>query len=81
MNYLDFKCPECGSSEVGGMQFVDTCFDPADAWSGVLQRYRCAKCRSVIPAHLGERWDGISFTEAQGEWQLRYRNNQPNMGN
>ena len=72
-----FICPECGSHAVGEMLMVETHFDEADAWSGVLQRYRCRDCASVIPAHLGERWDDQTIEQAQSEWREIYRDSQP----
>ena len=51
--------------------------DETDPWSGILQRIQCGSCHSVIPAHLGERWDEISVEEAKHEWQTVYRSTQP----
>ena len=72
-----FICPECGSDIGNELLMVETLFEPNDVWSGVLQRYRCKACRSVIPAHLAERWDNRSVVAARTEWQNIYRATQP----
>ena len=73
----EFLCPEC-SGEVPGMcEMVETVFCEGDPWSAVLQRIHCAQCGSIIPAHLAERWKGISLQDAQREWVSIYRDCQP----
>lgn len=69
----EFVCPECGSTEVGSKRSVFTIPDPNDVWSSILRRITCAKCDFVIPAHLGERWHGLSIEAAKQEWQDKYR--------
>ena len=75
-NEQSFLCPECGSEQAGICCMVSTRFspDPDDVWSGVLQIIECAHCGFSIPAHLGERWDGLSIEDAQQEWREQYRN-------
>jgi predicted RNA-binding Zn-ribbon protein involved in translation (DUF1610 family) len=73
----EFICPECGSRKASDGRFVETEYDEADVWSGVLQMWRCADCKSVIPAHLCERWDGLSVEGAQKEWREVFRESQP----
>jgi GTP diphosphokinase / guanosine-3',5'-bis(diphosphate) 3'-diphosphatase len=68
-----FICPECSSTKVRQVMEVTTAFDPAHPWSGVLGRIVCDGCGSTIPAHLGERWDGLSIEEAQDQWRKVYR--------
>jgi hypothetical protein len=67
MNNQDFICPECGSNEAGVTTNVSAIPEERYAWTSVLKRIRCAKCRRDIPAHMAERWDGLSFEEAQKE--------------
>ena len=43
-----------------------------DPWNGVLQAVRCPGCMFWIPAHLGDRWNGISVENAQKEWKEVY---------
>jgi len=50
---------------------------PMIRWSGILQQYECSKCHMTIPAHLAERWNGISYEQAVEEWQKRYRATAP----
>ena len=77
MNPADFICPECGSREANEFIFVDGQCNAADPWSGVLQRCKCAKCGSIIPAHLSERWNGIPEDQAVQEWKQVYRSTAP----
>ena len=72
-----FFCPECGSREARQGIMIDLLFDATDPWSGVLQRYQCARCNMVIPAHLAERWNGISSEQAVKEWRRDYRSTAP----
>ena len=74
-----FKCPECGSTEVGSQLYVSP--DPSsyhkidDPWAHVLQQIQCGDCNSYIPSHLGERWNDISYESAQKEWIKKYKKN------
>lgn len=68
-----FLCPECGSNEVAAVTMVETNPNGHDAWDSVFERITCGKCKSVIPAHLGERWDELSVERAKLEWQEQYR--------
>lgn len=69
----EFVCPECGSTEAEEVLNVSTVFTIGDPWSAVLQRIACSSCQMVIPAHLGERWGGLSRADAEKEWHSRYR--------
>ena len=74
-----FICPECGSGKVArtiqrspppllfGSQ-IET-----DPWLGVLEVIVCGGCGYHVPAHLGERWDGLTETTTEDEWQRVYR--------
>jgi len=77
MNPNSFKCPECGSTEPSVFMLVETDFSEDDAWSGVLQRCKCARCNFTIPAHLAERWHDISYDQAVQEWRQTYRSSAP----
>lgn len=61
----DFLCPECGSSHAE--------FHPA-VGPGLPRYFTCALCHLKIPAHLAQRWGGISPADAIHEWQSAYRN-------
>ncbi len=64
-----FICPECGSDD-----FI--AIDPAEGRlpkSLVRRTVICGKCYFEIPLHLGERWGGLSLTEAKKEWREVYR--------
>jgi hypothetical protein len=67
-----FICPECGSGALGGRMMVEPMPD-GSAWSSVCEVLVCGGCGSEIPAHLGERWDGLSAEDAEVEWELTYR--------
>jgi len=72
-----FKCPECGSTEIGSQLYVSP--DPSshhnvdDPWSNVLQQILCGDCNNYIPSHLGERWNDIRYESAQVEWIKKYK--------
>ena len=68
-----FICPECNSKEYKSHLFVSTIPDPNDPWSNILQQFECANCENYIPAHLGERWNDISFDEAKKQWLEIYK--------
>ena len=74
-----FICPECGGVKVArtirrnappllfGSQVE------ADPWLGVLEIIVCDVCGYHVPAHLGERWDGLTETSVEDEWRRVYR--------
>ena len=74
-----FVCPQCGSSESSGIMFVSP--EPLSAsnertwslWSVVQQIRTCGQCGTAIPAHLAERWEGMTVEEAKEEWVRLYR--------
>ena len=68
-----FQCPECGSIKIKSQLYVSTVPDPDDPWSSVLQQLECEGCNSYIPAHLGERWNNISYEDAKKEWIKIYK--------
>jgi hypothetical protein len=64
-----FLCPECGSQEPEPTS-------PGEATkrgTGMRRGYVCADCQFEIPAHLAERWGGISVEDARSEWRVVYR--------
>ena len=74
-----FICPECSSKEIESEEFLS--IEPTtnklqkNPWESVLQIIVCATCKNKIPSHLGERWNNISFQEAQQEWKLKFKKN------
>jgi len=46
---------------------------PQDPWNAVLQIIHCADCGRQVPAHLAERWNGLSMEDARREWRDVYR--------
>lgn len=72
-----FICPECGSREAREILCVDYEKETDDPWTAVLQVLVCAQCRCGIPAHLAERWDGMTVEAAQKEWRDVYRATRP----
>jgi hypothetical protein len=68
-----FLCPECGSTESREELFVETEPDDNNPWAAVLHIIECARCGFMIPAHLGERWNGRTVDAAREEWQRVYR--------
>jgi len=72
-----FVCPECGATEAGLIEQGSTDFVESNLWSGGLEQIHCAKCHAIIPAHLGERRDGLASAAAQREWLTVYRATQP----
>ena len=74
---LPFICPECSSTEIESEQFLS--LEPTNTkqeknpWASVLQIIICSTCKIKIPSHLGERWNDISFQEAQEEWKLKFK--------
>lgn len=63
----DFLCPECGSCQAAFAR------DPV-VRPGLPRYFICAQCHLRIPAHLAQRWGGISPADAIHEWQSAYRN-------
>src|SRR5689334_9943459 len=61
-----FICPNCGGSGETTTLCVSTAYDPKKPETAVLQYITCAGCGANIPAHLGQRWDGMSEEEAEG---------------
>ena len=74
-----FICPNCGSSKCSGFVFVNP--KPLSSsneqtwslWSMVQQVLTCGECEATIPAHLAERWEGMTVEEAKEEWARVYR--------
>jgi len=70
----EFICPECGSGTIGDHLLVSPAMtDDENPWSVVTQRIRCGYCRSWVPAHLGQRWGGMSLDRAKEEWHESFR--------
>ena len=44
-----------------------------DPRSEILEWITCGSCDCEIPAHLGERWNGITAGQAREEWLRVYR--------
>ncbi len=60
-------CPECGAQQFGLKNGENS------RHRGVRRGYICPECHFEIPAHLAERWGGISVEDAQSEWRQVYR--------
>ena len=64
-----FQCPECGSTKVVSNLCVSTDWTvtgkASNPWSYVLQQLLCKQCDNYIPAHLGERWNDMSYKDAK----------------
>lgn len=73
MSEGSFICPECGHTESRETVYVSKTPSKNNPWSSVLQIMTCGKCWSRIPAHIGERWDGMTEEEAKIEWKTVYR--------
>ena len=73
MDNEDFKCPNCECEEILEQKFLSI-EEPNDLnpWSSVTQVIKCDSCKKTIPAHLGERWDGITFEEARKEYFKKF---------
>ncbi|MDT8371682.1 MAG: hypothetical protein RQ783_06795 [Gammaproteobacteria bacterium] len=74
-NFTDepFLCPNCGSTRCAGSVHVSIPFpevmNSSDPWSGVLEWQTCQQCKKSIPAHIAERWNGMTIEQAKQEWQ------------
>ncbi len=69
-----FICPNCRSSDCSGLAFVDPpCTFSGSPWDSVFQLRFCGECGATIPAHLAERWEGMTVEEAEKEWERLYR--------
>ena len=73
----EFLCPECGGKKPDGGMFVSSEPGSDDPWSSVLKIIFCEQCHKSIPAHLAERWDGITIEDAKKEWVEVYRATAP----
>ncbi|MBN8542373.1 MAG: hypothetical protein J0L82_18425 [Deltaproteobacteria bacterium] len=67
------KCPECDSSEEGEELQISVEHDVKTPWSNILKAVRCSGCGHLIPAHIWERWNGLTFKQAKLEWIDIYR--------
>ena len=74
-----FICPNCRSPNCSGLAFVDPPWTfglgrpSGSPWNFVFQLRFCRDCRATIPAHLAERWEGMTVKEAKEEWERLYR--------
>lgn len=72
-----FICPEClcETADSTMLPSPDPSVRPEDrtAWYFVLQTIECGGCSMSIPAHLAERWGGISLEQAREEWRTIFR--------
>ena len=75
MDNDDFKCPNCEGEEILEQKFLSI-EEPNDSnpWSSVTQIIKCDGCKKTIPAHLGERWNRITFKEARKEYFKKFNN-------
>jgi len=75
MDNENFICPNCNSKEILEQMFLSIeAPNNSDPWSSISQVIKCEGCKKTIPAHLGERWDGITFEEAKKEYLEKYKN-------
>ena len=75
MSNENFICPNCNSKEILEQMFLSIeAPNNSDPWSSITQVIKCEGCKKTIPAHLGERWDGITFEEAKKEYLEKYKN-------
>src|SRR5690606_23372053 len=67
-------CPECGNTDTFNMETTHSSpsfpFDESNPWSAIQKSSCCPDCGYEIPAHLGERWNGISVDEAKDRWKV-----------
>jgi len=73
----EFICIECGSKREGESLMMEKIQgnNSNDPWSLVLQQIECLDCKSILPTHLAERWNGVSFEEAKDERLKKYKKN------
>ena len=73
-----FLCPACGGTEPGTSVEINRAFeaDSDDPWDGVLSAIECGRCGALVPAHVAERWDGMTVKEAREEWR-RFQDHSP----
>lgn len=64
-----FLCPECGSQ----LGKPATRSKASKRGAGMRRAFICADCQFEIPAHLAERWGGVSVEDARHEWREVYR--------
>jgi len=72
----NFICPECGSNNEGNRLLLNKEIsgnDNKDPWSSVLEQISCEDCKSIIPAHIAERWDNMNIDTAKKEWASLYK--------
>lgn len=74
----EFICPECGSKQSGEEMMLSV--PPPrgkskNPWDSVMQQIECNECKMIIPSHLGERWNNISYEKAKEEWKNLYKKN------
>ena len=69
----EFICPECGGTEPGLVEFIEPSGVTSNPWGKVYEIQTCSTCQFRIPAHLAERWEGISEEEARAEWRRDFR--------
>ncbi len=75
MDNENFICPNCNSKEILEQMFLSIeAPNNSDPWSSISQVIKCEGCKKTIPAHLGERWDEITFEEAKKEYLEKYKN-------
>ena len=75
MNDDKFICPNCECKQILEQKFLSMeAPNNSDPWSSVTQVIKCGSCKKTIPAHLGERWNGITFEEAKKEYLEKYSN-------
>ena len=75
MDNENFIYPNCNSKEILEQMFLSIeAPNNSDPWSSITQVIKCEGCKKTIPAHLGERWDGITFEEAKKEYLEKYKN-------
>ena len=73
MSNENFICPNCNSKEILEQKFLSIeAPNNSDPWSSVTHVIKCDSCKMTIPAHLGERWNGITFEEAKKEYLEKY---------
>ena len=73
----DFLCPACGGSEPLMTTHISPSFDSGRPSTHILMRITCGNCENSIPAHLAERWGGISIADAKTEWLNEYCESAP----